>query len=106
MSILLEPVTIGDFRLKNRVVMAPLTRNRSDLPGRVPTKMMADYYAQRAGAGMIISEATSVAPMGVGYAQTPGIWSQEQVTGWRLVTDAVHAKGGLIRLQLWHVGRI
>jgi 2,4-dienoyl-CoA reductase-like NADH-dependent reductase (Old Yellow Enzyme family) len=106
MSILLEPVQIGDFRLRNRVVMAPLTRNRADLPGRVPTEMVAQYYAQRASAGMIISEATSVTPMGVGYPSTPGIWSAEQVAGWRRVTDAVHKAGGLILMQLWHVGRV
>jgi 2,4-dienoyl-CoA reductase-like NADH-dependent reductase (Old Yellow Enzyme family) len=106
MSILLEPVQIGDFKLRNRVVMAPLTRNRADLPGRVPTEMVAQYYVQRASAGMIISEATSVTPMGVGYPSTPGIWSAEQVAGWRKVTDAVHKAGGLILMQLWHVGRV
>ena len=106
MSILLEPVQIGDFKLRNRVVMAPLTRNRADIPGRVPTDMMAQYYAQRASAGMILTEATSVMPMGVGYPQTPGIWSDEQVAGWKKVTDAVHKQGGLILMQLWHVGRV
>ncbi|MCL4169420.1 UNVERIFIED_CONTAM: hypothetical protein GTU68_002914, partial [Idotea baltica] len=87
------------------MIMAPLTRCRSG-EGRVPSALMAEYYAQRASAGLIISEATSVNPMGVGYPDTPGIWSDEQVEGWRLVTDAVHAKGGRILLQLWHVGRI
>lgn len=106
MSLLLSPVQIGAFKLRNRIVMAPLTRNRADLPGRVPNRMMADYYAQRASAGMIMTEATSVTPMGVGYPQTPGIWSQAQVAGWRHVTDAVHKAGGLVLMQLWHVGRI
>lgn len=102
---LLDPVTIGDLRLKNRIVMAPLTRCRSSA-GRVPNDMMRDYYVQRAGAGMILSEATSVSPMGVGYPDTPGIWSDEQVEGWKGVTEGVHAAGGTILLQLWHVGRI
>jgi N-ethylmaleimide reductase len=106
MSILLEPVQIGDFKLRNRVVMAPLTRNRADMPGRIPNEMMAQYYAQRASAGMILTEATSVTPMGVGYPQTPGIWSPEQVAAWRKTTDAVHKAGGLILMQLWHVGRV
>src|SRR5271154_108644 len=106
MPTLLEPVTIGDLRLPNRIVMAPLTRNRSSGPGRIPTLLMRDYYVQRAGAGVIISEATSVTPMGVGYPQTPGVWSEEQVDGWRAITDAVHQAGGRMLLQLWHVGRI
>jgi 2,4-dienoyl-CoA reductase-like NADH-dependent reductase (Old Yellow Enzyme family) len=96
---------VGDLRLPNRMIMAPLTRCRSS-EGRVPNALMAEYYAQRATAGLIVSEATSVEPMGVGYAGTPGIWSREQVGGWRLVTGAVHAAGGRILLQLWHVGRI
>ena len=104
-SNLLSPVKIGAWELPNRVVMSPLTRCRSS-EGRVPNAMMAEYYAQRAGMGLIISEATSVDPMGVGYPDTPGIWSEEQVEGWKLVTEAVHAKGGRILLQLWHVGRI
>jgi 2,4-dienoyl-CoA reductase-like NADH-dependent reductase (Old Yellow Enzyme family) len=104
MSNLLTPVTFGELHLKNRVIMAPLTRARS--PGRTPTDTVAHYYAQRANAGLIISEATSVTPRGVGYADTPGIWSEEQVKGWTKVTDAVHHAGGLIVLQLWHVGRI
>jgi len=87
------------------MIMAPLTRCRSS-EGRVPNAMMAEYYAQRASAGLIISEATSVCPMAVGYPNTPGIWSDEQVEGWKLVTDAVHQAGGRIVLQLWHVGRI
>ncbi|HSI86913.1 MAG: alkene reductase, partial [Candidatus Methylacidiphilales bacterium] len=104
-SVLLDPVRIGDFQLRNRVVMAPLTRCRS-AAGRVPTPLMAEYYGQRAGAGLILSEATSVTPQGVGYPNTPGIWSDEQVEGWKQVTKAVHDRGGLILLQLWHVGRM
>lgn len=105
MSTLFDPIKIGDLELPNRIVMAPLTRCRAE-PGRVPGALMAEYYVQRASAGLIISEATSVCPMGVGYPDTPGIWSQEQVAGWRNVTQAVHAAGGRIVLQLWHVGRI
>jgi 2,4-dienoyl-CoA reductase-like NADH-dependent reductase (Old Yellow Enzyme family) len=86
--------------------MAPLTRSRAVGGGRVPNALMAQYYVQRASAGLILTEATSVTPQGVGYADTPGIWSDEQVAGWKLVTDAVHAAGGRIFLQLWHVGRI
>ncbi|BBK35040.1 alkene reductase [Allostella sp. ATCC 35155] len=103
---LLEPITVGDLRLANRVIMAPLTRTRADEPGRIPNDLMRDYYVQRASAGMILTEATSVTPMGVGYPRTPGIWSDAQVAGWRRITDAVHAAGGTILLQLWHVGRI
>lgn len=103
---LLQPIQIGDLNLDNRIIMAPLTRCRATNPGRVPNKLMAEYYAQRASAGFIVSEATSVTPMGVGYPDTPGIWSDEQVEGWKLVTQAVHDKGGKILLQLWHVGRI
>lgn len=106
MSRLLEPVRLGALHLRNRVVMAPLTRCRADNPGAVPTEMMARYYAQRAGAGLIISEGTIVSPRGRGYPFTPGIWSDEQVAGWRQVTDAVHAEGGLIVCQLWHCGRL
>lgn len=104
-SILFQPLQAGAFHLPNRVLMAPLTRCRSS-PGRVPNELMATYYRQRAGAGLILSEATSVDPMGVGYPDTPGIWSDEQVAGWKKVTEAVHAEGGLILLQLWHVGRV
>jgi N-ethylmaleimide reductase len=103
---LLEPLALGDLTLPNRVIMAPLTRSRANKEGRVPNALMAEYYAQRADAGLIISEATSVDPMGVGYADTPGIWSDDQVEGWQEVTNAVHDKGGRIFLQLWHVGRI
>jgi 2,4-dienoyl-CoA reductase-like NADH-dependent reductase (Old Yellow Enzyme family) len=104
-SILCSPLRAGAFHLRNRVVMAPLTRCRASA-GRVPNEMMAAYYRQRASAGLILSEATSVDPMGVGYPDTPGIWSDEQVEEWKLVTDAVHAEGGTILLQLWHVGRV
>jgi hypothetical protein len=106
MPTLFDPIVLGDLHLPNRIVMAPLTRNRSSGPGRVPNTMMRDYYAQRASAGLILTEATSVSPQGVGYPHTPGIWSQEQVEGWRLVTAGVHRAGGLILMQLWHVGRI
>src|SRR5664279_3408504 len=104
-SRLLEPLTIGDMRLANRVFMAPLTRCRASA-GRVPNTLMRDYYAQRASAGLILSEATAVDPGGVGYPDTPGIWSPEEVQGWKLITEAVHAAGGKMFLQLWHVGRI
>ncbi|WP_323141265.1 alkene reductase [Massilia phyllosphaerae] len=106
MSTLFDPIQIGALRLPNRIVMAPLTRARAGGGGRVPNALMAQYYEQRASAGLILSEATSVTPMGVGYADTPGIWSDEQVEGWKLVTEAVHRAGGRIVLQLWHVGRI
>ena len=102
---LFEPLHAGALRLLNRIVMAPLTRCRASA-GRVPNAMMAEYYAQRASFGLILAEATAVSPMGVGYPDTPGIWSDEQVEGWKLVTKAVHQAGGQILLQLWHVGRI
>ena len=105
MSSLFDPVKIGDLNLPNRIIMAPLTRCRAS-QGRVPNAMMAEYYSQRSAAGLILSEASSVTPRGVGYPDTPGIWSQEQVEGWKLVTKAVHTAGGRILLQLWHVGRI
>ncbi|KVN48228.1 alkene reductase [Burkholderia ubonensis] len=105
MPTLFDPVTLGDLTLPNRIVMAPLTRARAG-DVRVPNDLMARYYAERASAGLIISEATSVTPQGVGYADTPGIWSDEQVEGWKRVTRAVHDAGGRIVLQLWHVGRI
>lgn len=105
MSLLHTPLRAGAFQLRNRIVMAPLTRCRAGA-GRVPTALMADYYRQRATAGLILSEATAVDPMGVGYPDTPGIWSREQVEGWKAVTRAVHEEGGQIVLQLWHVGRI
>jgi N-ethylmaleimide reductase len=103
--ILFEPFQLGALELPNRIVMAPLTRQRA-APGNVPTELNALYYAQRSSAGLIVSEATQVAPEGQGYADTPGIHSDAQVEGWRLVTDAVHRAGGRIVLQLWHVGRI
>ena len=106
MANLFEPLKIGDLTLNNRVIMAPLTRSRAIGGERVPNALMAEYYVQRASAGLILSEATAVSPQGVGYADTPGIWSDEQVAGWKVVTDAVHAAGGKIFLQLWHVGRI
>ena len=96
---LFDPLALGELRLPNRIVMSPLTRCRATPAGRVPNALMAEYYAQRASAGLILSEATSVTPMGVGYPDTPGIWSDEQVAGWRLVTDAVHAAGGRAMLQ-------
>lgn len=105
MPTLFDPLPIGPLTLKNRIVMAPLTRARAGAD-RIPNAMMAEYYAQRAGAGLILSEATSVTPMGVGYADTPGIWNDAQVEGWKQVTKAVHDAGGLMFLQLWHVGRI
>lgn len=105
MSNLYEPIQVGKLILPNRIVMSPLTRCRAS-PGRVPNALMAEYYAQRASAGLILSEATSISPQGVGYPDTPGIWSDEQVEGWKLVTKAVHAAGGRIFMQLWHVGRV
>lgn len=100
-----SPYTIGSLKLKNHFVMAPLTRNRAGA-GNVPQEINAVYYKQRAGAGLIISEATQISPQGVGYPGTPGIHSKEQIKGWKKVTDAVHDNGGLIFCQLWHVGRI
>src|SRR5579859_3706059 len=105
MPTLFDPLQAGDLLLPNRILMAPLTRGRAGNV-RVPNALMAKYYEQRASAGLILSEATSVTPVGVGYAATPGIWSAEQVEGWKLVTRAVHRAGGRIFLQLWHVGRI
>jgi 2,4-dienoyl-CoA reductase-like NADH-dependent reductase (Old Yellow Enzyme family) len=105
MPSLFDPLKIGDLIVPNRIFMAPLTRSRAG-SDRIPNALMAQYYAQRASAGLIVSEATVVSPMGIGYANTPGIWSPEQVAGWRLTTRAVHNAGGRIFLQLWHVGRI
>lgn len=101
---LFDPVEAGSLRLPNRIVMAPLTRNRA--PRCVPTPLMAQYYAQRASAGLLITEATAVCPQALGYSDVPGLWTDEQSTGWRQVTDAVHARNGRIVVQLWHVGRI
>ncbi|WP_442755103.1 alkene reductase [Methylocystis sp. JAN1] len=105
MPTLFDPFRLGDIDLPNRIVMAPLTRCRA-VDGRAPNALMRDYYVQRAAAGLILTEATSVAPMGVGYPDTPGVWSEAQVDGWREIAEAVHAAGGRIMLQLWHVGRI
>ena len=98
-------LTVGSLRCKNRVVMAPLTRSRAG-PGNVPHALNSLYYAQRASAGLIISEATQISPDGQGYISTPGIHSPEQIEGWRIVTKAVHVAGGQMVLQLWHVGPI
>ncbi|MAF05496.1 MULTISPECIES: alkene reductase [Herbaspirillum] len=104
-SDLFKPMQLGAVQLQNRIVMAPLTRSRAKA-GDVPTELAAEYYAQRAGAGLIIAEATQISPQGKGYAWTPGIYNESHVAGWKKITDAVHAKGGRIFLQLWHVGRI
>ncbi|MDL5037781.1 alkene reductase [Comamonas resistens] len=103
---LFKPYSMGGLELPNRIVMPPMTRSRASQPGDVPSALMAEYYAQRASAGLIISEGTWISPLGKGYAWTPGIHTAEQVAGWRLVTDAVHAAGGRIFAQLWHVGRL
>ncbi|REH36699.1 N-ethylmaleimide reductase [Paraperlucidibaca baekdonensis] len=105
MSALFEPLTMGALTLPNRVIMAPLTRMRASA-GDVPSELSITYYAQRASAGLIITEASQVSPQGKGYMQTPGIYSPEQVAGWQRVTAAVHEAGGRIAMQLWHVGRI
>ena len=103
-SLLQTPIKIGPYHLLNRIVMAPLTRMRA--PDSIPTELMATYYSQRAGAGLIISEASPISPQGVGYPSTPGIYNELQVAAWTKITEAVHAKNGHIFLQLWHVGRI
>lgn len=103
---LFTPIELGALRLPNRVLMAPLTRNRARRDGDVPQPMNVEYYRQRASAGLIISEGTQVSPEGKGYIDTPGIYSKEQVAGWRPIADAVHEAGGRIVAQLWHVGRI
>ena len=105
MTSLFDALQVGELQLPNRIIMAPLTRTRAH-DARTPNTLMQEYYVQRASAGLIISEATSVTPMGVGYPDTPGIWSEAQVAGWKKITDAVHAKGGRMLLQLWHVGRL
>ena len=102
---LFSPVTMGQLQLRNRIVMAPLTRARAT-EGHVPTALMADYFAQRASCGVIVSEATAVDPLGMGWYRAPGIWTEQMVAGWRLTTDAVHRSGGLIVAQLWHMGRL
>jgi N-ethylmaleimide reductase len=104
MKTLFDPVQAGSLQFANRIVMAPLTRNRA--PGAIPTALMQTYYRQRASAGLIITEATAISHQGQGYSDVPGIWSPEQVAAWKKITDAVHADGGKIVVQLWHVGRI
>jgi N-ethylmaleimide reductase len=99
-------IPLGPYLLKNRIVLPPLTRQRAAQPGDVPTELMATYYRQRASAGFMVSEGTQIEPRGQGYAWTPGIYSEAQVAGWRKVTDAVHAEGGILFAQLWHVGRV
>ena len=102
--LLYQPTTAGALQLDNRIAMAPLTRNRA--PGAIPTALMAEYYAQRASAGLIVSEATAISPQAQGYSDVPGLYSTEQLDGWKRVTDAVHQAGGQIVVQLWHVGRV
>ena len=102
---LFSPARLGPYRLPNRVVMAPMTRNRAG-PGETPTALMATYYAQRASAGLIVTEGTQITPQGQGYPGTPGIFSPAQIDGWRHVTEAVFVRGGRIFCQLWHVGRV
>lgn len=102
----LRPLGLGSLTLPNRIVMAPLTRARANLPGDVPTALMAQYYAQRTSAGLIVSEAIQIGPQGKGYRFTPGMYSADQVAGRRLVTQVVHAASGRMYLQLWHVERM
>jgi 2,4-dienoyl-CoA reductase-like NADH-dependent reductase (Old Yellow Enzyme family) len=106
MPSLFDPLSLGSVQLPNRIVMAPLTRLRAAEPTHVPNQLMARYYVQRASAGLIITEGVPVSPQAVGYPNVPGVWSKEQVAGWRRITDAVHAAGGRMFMQLWHVGRI
>ena len=106
MPTLFDPLKVGALTLPNRIILSPLTRSRAHPDTRAPSDLAVEYYRQRAGAGMMLTEATSVTPMGVGYAATPGIWSDEQTEGWKKVTAAVHGAGGRVLLQLWHVGRI
>ena len=102
---LFEPASVRGLRLRNRIVMAPMTRNRA-VDGNVPNALMAEYYAQRASAGLIITEGTSPSPNGLGYARIAGMFNEAQVAGWRKVTEAVHARGGRIVVQLMHTGRV
>jgi N-ethylmaleimide reductase len=104
MTSLFDPILVGKMHLPNRIVMAPLTRNRA--PDAIPTPLMAQYYAQRASAGLLITEATAISAQGQGYADVPGLYGTEQLDGWKSVTDAVHARKGRIFVQLWHVGRV
>ncbi|WP_444889438.1 alkene reductase [Microbulbifer sp. DLAB2-AA] len=103
---LFSEINLGPYTLKNRIVLPPLTRSRSSQPGNIANDLMANYYAQRAGAGFMVTEGTQIEPRGQGYAWTPGIYSQDQVEGWKKVTKAVHDQGGIIFAQLWHVGRV
>jgi len=105
LATLFDPIQVGALSLANRIVLSPLTRLRGTVD-HLPTPVMAEYYAQRASAGLIISEGTPVSPMGVGYAQVPGIWSREQTELWKPITAAVHHAGGHIFAQIWHVGRV
>ena len=105
MTTLFDPIDLGAIHLKNRIVMAPLTRSRA-IEGEVPNPLAVEYYAQRASVGLIISEATQISQSGQGYPNTPGIFTEAQVAGWKSITEAVHAKGGRIVAQLWHVGRV
>lgn len=105
-SVLFDSLTLGPYTLRNRIALPPLTRSRSSQPGNIPNDLMATYYRQRSSAGFMVTEGTQIEPRGQGYAWTPGIYSPEQVEGWRKITDAVHAEGGTIFLQLWHVGRV
>jgi N-ethylmaleimide reductase len=105
-SVLFQSTQLGPYTLKNRIVLPPLTRSRSSQPGNIANELMATYYRQRAGAGFMVTEGTQIEPRGQGYAWTPGIYSAEQINGWRKVTAAVHAEGGVIFAQLWHVGRV
>ncbi|MCX7255924.1 MAG: alkene reductase, partial [Polaromonas sp.] len=104
MPTLFDPVQAGSLALANRIVMAPLTRNRA--PDAIPTPLMAEYYTQRATAGLLITEATAISHQAQGYSDVPGLYGTEQLDGWKRVTGAVHAAGGKIVVQLWHVGRI
>jgi len=106
MPSLFDPLSLGAVKAPNRVFMAPLTRMRATQPGDVPNELMLEYYSQRASAGLVISEGAQVSPEGKGYMDTPGLYSEEQVAGWRTITDAVHSAGGRIAAQLWHVGRV
>ena len=101
-----QKIHLGPYLLKNRIVLPPLTRSRSTQPGNIANELMATYYTQRASAGFMVTEGTQIEPRGQGYAWTPGIYSPEQIAGWRHVTDAVHAEGNIIFAQLWHVGRV
>lgn len=101
---LMQPLSIDDLELKNRVVMAPMTRARAGAD-RIPNDSMTEYYAQRAGTGLIISEGTNISPQGTGWVNTPGIWSKAQIEGWKRVTEAVHSAGSVMFVQLWHCGR-